>query len=162
MAKQKPYRSPVKMREKYPLTRKDKQGHIEMLCPFCVTPHVISPRMPSPCGTTIQVKAVQKLITARTAKNEGVKCMKCHDDKGGDMAMCRNGFVHIHDCAPGVVVLPAEPKYSKWAERVFKLPEALRKRIEKRFGEVKEISEIDQDGKETGKILGYFFYKDSV
>lgn len=172
MAKRSAPKNPIKIRESYPLTRKDKKGHIEMLCPFCKPAHVIIPAQPTPCGTTIEVKAVQKLITQRTARNEGVKCLKCHSDKGGLMASTRNGFVHIHDCAPGTVVLSQPPEFSKLAKTVFHLPDALRKSIEKRMGEVKEIVEMDKHGKtvkvtdekgnENDKVLGYFFYKDSV
>jgi hypothetical protein len=60
------------------------------------------------------------------------------------------------------VVMSSEPRYNKWAAQVYKLPASVRKVIEKRMGEVKQISEIDADGKETGKILGYFFYKNDV
>ena len=162
MAKVKPYRNPIKIREAYPLSRKNKDKHIELLCPFCNPPHVILPGKPSACGTEIQVKAVQRMITQRTARAEGIKCLKCHKDVGGNMVRCQNGFIHVEECAPGVVVLASEPKYSRLAEKVFRLPDTLRKVIEKKMGVVKEIKEIDENGEETGKTLGYFFYKDSV
>jgi len=162
MAKYNAPKPPIRTREAYPLSRKNKDKHIELMCPFCLPPHVILPGKPSTCGTEIQVKAVQKMITQRTARQNGIKCMKCHSDTGGNMAQCMNGFVHTYDCAPGVVVMSSEPKYNKLAAQVYKLPASVRKVIEKRMGEVKQIGEIDADGKDTGKILGYFFYKNDV
>ena len=161
MTKYKPSKSPIKTREAVPLTRKTKSG-TEILCPFCTPPHAIIPGKPTTCGTQIQVKAVQYMITQATAKRRGITCMKCHKDTGGDMVQCMNGFIHTYDCAPGTVVLSSEPKYDKWAEKVYKLPAKVRKVIEKKIGEVKQIKEIDAHGNETGKILGYFFYKNDV
>lgn len=157
--KHKPAPNPVRTREAVPLTRK---GSKEIYCPFCQPSHVILPGKPTTCGTEIQVKAVQYMITQHTAKQKGITCMKCHKDTGGNMVACMNGFIHVHDCAPGTVVLSSEPKYDKWAEKVYKLPAKVRKMIEKKMGEVKRIDEIDAQGKETGKILGYFFYKSDV
>jgi hypothetical protein len=42
------------------------------------------------------------------------------------------------------------------------MPPKIRKAIEMKMGEVKEIAEVDVNGKPTGKILGYFFYKNDV
>jgi len=161
MTKYKPPQNPVKTREAMPLTRKTKKG-MDIMCPFCSVSHPIIPNKPSPCGTEIQIKAVQYMITQRTAKQKDIVCMKCHKGTGGNMVACMNGFIHTFDCAPGTVVLSQEPKYNKMAEKVFKLPKSIRKVIEKRMGEVKQIGEIDAHGKETGNILGYFFYKNDV
>jgi len=154
-------RNPIKTREATPGTRKTKNG-VEIMCPFCLVPHPITPNKPSTCGTQIHVKAVQYLISQHTAKQKGIICMKCHQAAGGDMVSCMNGFIHTYDCAPGTIVLSSEPKYDKWAAKVYKLPKKVRSIIEKRMGEVKEIKEIDVAGVETGKILGYFFYKNDV
>jgi len=161
MAKTKAPKNPIQTREAYPKTRKTKTG-VELLCPFCIPTHPILPGKITTCGTEIVVKAVQHLITARVARQEGIVCMKCHKNDSGVLASCMNGFVHTHDCAPGTIVLSSEPKYSKLAEKVYRLPVQVRNVVEKRMGEVKEIKEIDAEGKETGKILGYFFYKNDV
>ena len=144
-----------------PLTRRTKNG-TEIMCPFCTPAHPIVPGKPTTCGTQIHVKAVQYVISQRIAKQKGLVCMKCHKSIGGEMVQCQNGFVHTYDCAPGTVVLSSEPKYSKLAARVYKFPAKLRKLFEKKYGDVKEIAEIDANGVETGKILGYFFYKNDV
>jgi hypothetical protein len=157
--KHKPAPNPLRTREAVPLTRK---GSKDIYCPFCVPSHPIHANRPTTCGTEIQVKAVQYMITQHTAKQKGITCMKCHKDTGGNMVACMNGFIHAHDCTPGTVVLSSEPKYDKWAAKVYKLPDKIRKAIEKRMGEVKRIDEVDKDGNETGKILGYFFYKNDV
>ena len=159
MTKHKPAPNPVRTREAIPLTRK---GSKDIYCPFCHPSHIILPNKPTTCGTEIQVKAVQYMITQRTAKQKGITCMKCHLDTGGNMVACMQGFIHAHDCAPGTVMLSSEPEYSKLAERVYNLPKKLRKAIEKKMGEVKRIDEVDKDGNETGKINGYFFYKNDV
>jgi len=156
--KYKPQKPLVKTREATPMSRRTKKG-VDLLCPFCHPTHTLAPNKPSACGTVIRVVATQYLISARTAKNKGVICLKCHKDSGGDMAQCQNGYIHVHDCAPGTVIMTQQPDYSKLAELVFKLPVKLREQFEKKLGSVKEIAEIDADGKETGKILGYFFYK---
>jgi hypothetical protein len=161
MAKYNPPKNPVKTREAYPKYRKTKTG-VELICPFCTPPHPLAPGKPSACGTEVQVKAVQHMITQRTAKQNGVTCLKCHKSMGGDMVACQNGFVHTFDCSPGTVVMSVQPEYSKYAEFVYKLPESFRKLIERTTGEAKEIKEIDSSGQETGNILGYFFYKNDV
>jgi len=161
MTKYKPPKNPIKTREAMPLTHRTKKG-VDVMCPFCHPSHPLYPNKPSACGTEIHIKAVQKMITQSTAKKNGILCMKCHKSTGGDMVACMNGFMHAYDCAPGTVVLSQEPEYSKLAEKVFKLPAKVRKVIEKRMGEVKEIREIDAYGVDTGKTLGYFFYKNDV
>jgi hypothetical protein len=34
--------------------------------------------------------------------------------------------------------------------------------VERRTGYAKPVTEVDPDGKDTGKTLGYFFYKPQV
>jgi hypothetical protein len=159
MTKHKPAQNPIKTREAVPLTRK---GSKDIYCPFCTPSHIILPNKPTTCGTEIHVKAIQYMITQRTAKQKGITCMKCHKDTGGNMVACMQGFIHAHDCAPGTIVLSSEPEYSKMAEHVYRMPDRLRKMVEKKMGEVKQIKEIDAEGNETGKINGYFFYKNDV
>jgi hypothetical protein len=68
--------------------------------------------------------------------------------------------VHLVDCMPETKLMADAPKKFSWlAKLVYGLPEKLRSRIEKRTGAVKRIDEIDPKGKETGKTLGYIFYK---
>lgn len=151
--------SDVKVRELPPKVRETPAG-VEVLCPFCDPPHPILPNVDSACGTTLKVTAVQTVLTAHGSRQQGIKCIKCHQT-GGEMVRFNNSFVHLVDCMPGVKLLTTPPKFDKWAGRVLHLPKWLRKPIEKSTGAAQAVKEIDQDGKETGKTLGYFFLKGS-
>jgi len=102
------------------------------------------------------------MITPRIARQNNVVCMKCGKNTGGTLVQCMNGFMHSFDCAPGITILSEPPKYDKKAEYVFKLPAKIRKMVEKRTGEAKMIEEVDPNGKNTGKVLGYIFHKSDV
>jgi len=156
--KYKPPKVPYRTREATPRSRRTGKK-VELLCPFCAPTHAIEPNKPSPCGTIVRVVATQYVISQRYAKNNDIVCLKCGETKGGELVQCQNGYIHTHDCKPGMVVMTSAPKFSKFAEYVFKLPEKIRSKIEKRMGMVKEIESVDKSGKKTGEILGYFFYK---
>lgn len=51
------------------------------------------------------------------------------------------------------------PEFSRWAERVFHLPLPMRNVVERYTGAAKQVKEVDPHGQDTGKVLGYFFYK---
>lgn len=155
--KYKPKRSEVKVRELPPKVSNTKKG-VLVQCPFCNPTHVILPSVESPCGTTLRVTAVQTYLTSHATKFNGIHCLKC-GVVGGEMIKYRNGFVHISDCSPGTKLLTEIPPLSNAAKIIYKLPVKLRTFIEKRTGAVKELQEIDEEGKATGKILGHFFWK---
>jgi len=155
--KYKPQRSDVKTRELPPKVSKEKKG-VLVQCPFCNPSHVILPGVESPCGTTLRVTAVQTYLTSHATKKNKLHCLKC-GHVGGEMIRYRGGFVHLTECAPGTKLLAEIPPLSNGAKIVFKLPAKLRAFIEKRTGVAKELQEIDEEGKPTGKILGHFFWK---
>jgi len=159
MTKHKPTRSPITTREAMPIATRKKGGGVELICPFCQPRHALIPGKASACGTEIKVTAMQRMITPRIARQNNVVCIKCGKAAGGPLVQCMNGFMHSHDCAPGIVILSEPPKYDKAAEYVFKLPDKIRKMIEKRTGEAKMIEEVDPSGKNTGNVLGYIFHK---
>ena len=70
-----------------------------------------------------------------------------------------NAYVHVGDCAPGVVTLAEPPDTSFFAHGIYLLPLAFRSRIEKVTGRVMPIDEVMPDGTRTGKKLGYFFLR---
>jgi len=144
-----------------PKLLKGKDG-LQVLCPFCKVPHPIVPGQEATCGTSLKVTAVQAVIPSRMARLEKIPCLKCKQTNGGEMVKYMNGFVHLEDCAPGTRLLAEPPKFSKLARVVFGLPERVRKAIEKRAGRAQRVDEIDANGKETGKVLGYFFLKAKV
>jgi len=150
-------RSEVKVREMPPKVEATKKG-VLILCPFCVPTHTILPGIESPCGTTLKVTAIQTYYTSHATRHSDIHCLKC-GLAGGEMVKYRNGYVHLYDCKPGTKLLTEIPPLSKIAGIVFKLPARLRTYLEKHMGAVKELQEIDQEGKNTGKVLGYFFWK---
>lgn len=153
--KHKTFRPALTTRELSPKLRQTNSG-IQILCPFCTPSHPIIPGQESTCGTILRVTAVQTVIPARTVRDKDLKCVKCHKS-GGVMVRYMNGFIHLEDCAPGTKLLAQPPKFNRLAGYVFNLPEKLRAQVEKRTGKAQRVDEIDADGKETGKTLGYFF-----
>ena len=158
MKKSKSTRSEIKVREAPPGLNQTKAG-VEVLCPFCTPPHPLLPGASAPCGTTLKVTAVQTILTSHGSKQQDIKCVKCHQSGGGEMVRYNNGFVHLYDCAPGTKLLAVPPKFSRTAKMIYGLPAWMRTGVEKRTGKAQQVKEIDPQGKETGKILGYFFWK---
>lgn len=145
-------------REAGPSMQRTPQGAI-ILCPFCKPPHPLVPGEASTCGTILKLTAVQDILPSRVARFQHIKCLKCHQEGDGDMVQYMNGFIHLQDCDPKTRFLPAPPQFSLPARIVNSLPKSIRARIEATTGTVQQVREIDRDGIETGKILGYFFMK---
>jgi hypothetical protein len=150
-------KSLIQTREKPPIPLKTKSG-VELLCPFCADHHPLLPGQESPCGTHIEVTAVQEIVSARLSRTEGLVCVKCHKE-GGEMVRYRNGFVHLADCNPGTRLLQEVPTFSLFAKVVHNLNPKVRGLIERLTGRADQVLEIDEKGDKTGKVLGYFFYK---
>jgi hypothetical protein len=146
-----------KVREQPPKLNPTKNG-VQVLCPFCNPPHALIPGEAAVCGTTLRVTAVQPILIAHASKFNKIKCLKCHQF-GGEMVMYNTGYIHLADCMPGTRLLTQPPKFSKNAKMVFGLPKGLRDFVEKSTGKVQQVREIDAEGTETGRILGYFFLK---
>jgi hypothetical protein len=155
--KYKPERKDFKTREAPPKVEKTKKG-IAIQCPFCIPTHPILPGTESPCGTTLKVTAIQGYLSSHATKNNKLHCLKC-GQIGGEMIRYRGGWIHMRECAPETKLLTEIPKLSRVAKMVYKMPAKMRFRIEKRFGAVKELQEINEEGTQTGKVLGYFFWK---
>lgn len=162
MAKHKTgYKPETKIREAAPKVM-EIAGEMKIMCPFCEIPHPIAIGKQAPCGTQVKVTAVQITIPARTVHKYGMKCIKC-GKSDGEMTPFNNGYVHLADCMPGTKLMADPPaQYSRWAKMIYTLPEWIRKLVEARTGAVKRVDEIDPQGQETGKTLGYIFYKESV
>jgi len=129
---------------------------VQILCPFCEQPHPIHPNKAAACGTVLRVSAVQTVYPARTTKKAEVVCVKC-GKAGGEMVAYGKGFIHTIDCNPERRLLSSPPIYSEWARRVYNMPMWLRVIIQKISGPIIEVNEVDETGKETGKVLGYYF-----
>lgn len=157
MAKRNSNRPAVTVRELPPRVI-EKKDEVQILCPFCEPPHPIAVGRPAACGTTLKVTAVQAVIPARTVNKHNLVCIKCHKS-GGQMIQFNQGYIHLHECTPGTKLLTEAPQFSKLARTIFHLPAPLRGVLEKRLGKAKEIKEVDPQGNDTGKVLGYFFYR---
>lgn len=158
-SKQPPFavsRPDVVTRERPPIPIPTKNG-IELRCPFCDDHHLLMPDVESPCGTRIEVTAVQQVISARLARTKGLVCVKCHKE-GGEFVQYRNSYVHLINCTPGTRLLQEVPKFNPLAKWVYKAPAKIRGLIERLTGRSDQVLEIDENGDKTGKILGYFFY----
>jgi len=131
---------------------------MQILCPFCEPPHPIAVGQPAACGTALLVKAVQVVYPTRTVNQRGLKCIKCHQG-GGKMVQFNQGFVHLHECTPGTKLMAEAPQFTRWAQFVFGLPLPIRNAVERFTGAAKQVKEVDPEGHDTGKTLGYFFFK---
>lgn len=111
-------------------------------CPFCEVPHPIGLE-PSPCGTVLKIKAVQKVYT-------GVTCALC-GKSGGTFIQIGKLYAHTPNCMPGRTLLSKQPKMSKTAKVIHTMPNRVSKFVAKRFGWM--TLEITKPG--TTETLGY-------
>lgn len=146
---------PIVTREKPPIPFPTKSG-IELHCPFCDDHHILRPDLTSPCGTRIDVMAVQEVISAKTVRTNNLVCLKCHKGNG-EMVRYRDSYVHLANCAPGVQLLQDMPKFNKLARLVYATPKKMRGLVERVTGRADQVLEIDEKGEKTGKVVGYFF-----
>ena len=142
----------MRVRRAIPLV--DKDGHLS--CPFCKPTHTLDPLKESPCGTVIQVTAVQTVYKAQWMR-EPPKCLKC-GGSSGEMVRFGSAFLHLVDCKPGMALMPETPKLSRWAKMVYNLPDFAKRPLERRLGRASPLELIDEKGVKTGEIAGYFFY----
>lgn len=151
--------TPILERELYPKTHTGKNGSVYLLCPFCEIPHEIRADMTSPCGTLLRVTAVQTIYKSKAFSEIGMICAKC-GKSGGDMTKLNDGFIHVADCTPGVKVLNSNPPFSRLAKFAHGLRDGrVKKWFVKNFGIPREVKELLPTGEQTGKILGYVFYR---
>lgn len=153
MSKRTHQKPPVKSRRAMPLVN-DKG---ELVCPFCRPTHPLDPTEQSLCGTHIEITAVQTVYKAQYLK-EPPKCLKCGGDKG-EMVRFQGAFIHAVDCKPGMALMTETPTLTPWARWIYHLPDFAKRPIEKRIGRASPLELIDQEGKKTGEVAGYFFYK---
>lgn len=153
----------VTVREAQPRIHKGNDGY-QIMCPFCNPSHPMLPGKVSKCGSTIEVTALQEVISARAARLAGIVCVKCQKPAGGGaMVHWQNGYIHLEDCDPKSALLVEPPKFSRWAKfryvlgksRLFSWNAGLSARI---CGKAQPVKEILPDGTQTGRILGFAFY----
>lgn len=150
----------VKVREALPKI-KEVGKQVLLQCPFCEIPHPIEFGKPALCGTALKVTAVQSIYPIRTVNQHKLVCLKCNKS-GGEMVQFNRGYIHLQECSPNTKLMTAPPTFDRFARVVFFMNPTLRKFFEERLGLAKQVQEIDEQGHETGKVLGYFFYKEGV
>jgi hypothetical protein len=155
--KYKPKRSEITIRELPPKVESTPKG-VLVKCPFCNPPHLILPGVVSPCGTTLKVTAVQEVFKAHVTRHQDIHCLKC-GQTGKEMVRYRAGFVCLEECSPGTKLMTELPPLRKSAKVIFGLPPKIRHLVEKYTGPVQELQEINAEGKQTGQVVGYFFWK---
>lgn len=159
MSKKNSFRAPATTREQQPMMGGDKT-HPVLLCPFCNPTHPLGIGPENPCGTIINVTAVQTVYKAKL--NPGMTCVRCKQ-AGGTMVKYLQGFAHTHECVKGLVLLPFIPEDNRFARFVFNMKDGkLKEFLQRKNGIAQPIREIDPQGNETEKILGHFFYKPQV
>lgn len=151
------YKPEIKIRELPPKLNQDK-AKPQVLCPFCEIPHPLDFGADAACGTLLKVTAIQTIYPARTVKKHEMVCFKCHKS-GGEMVRFNSAFIHLQECSPDTKLMAAPPEFSRLARAVYLMHPAVRKVLEKQYGLAKQVQEVDEHGKSTGKVLGYFFYK---
>ena len=156
VAKKHSSRPASSVRERAPLY-KNADGNVQILCPYCQPTHPIYPDKISACGTFLKVTASQTVYLSRTIRKAEVVCVRC--GKGsGEMVRYGKGFVHVENCNPERRLLAEPPIYSEWARRVYNMPKMLRECFQWIIRKpIVEVNEVDETGKETGKVLGYYF-----
>lgn len=150
--------SQFRIREDIPQMTQTKDGAV-IWCPFCVPSHPITPGQASVCGTQLKLTAVQTVMPARIARLQKITCLKCHETGDGEMVPYMAGYIHLQDCRPDTNLLRTPPSYTRAAEWVYKLPAKLRTQVCRVTGYPQQVREIDEKGKETGKVIGYFFLR---
>jgi len=154
--KTKTQKSPYTLRSGIPTIKKDKDGNAVLLCPFCKPTHTLHPDIPSACGTKLILTAEQAVFRAKF--NKKMICAKCHNG-GGEMVIYQGGYIHTHDCAPGVMTMTVPPEFSDFAKHVYGFPEWIKKRVQRYTGVAVPVEEILPNGTRTGVVLGYFFHQ---
>lgn len=144
-------------REAPPLVGKDGRQNV-LMCPFCEPSHPLQMGQgTNACGSEVEVRVTQPIIKAH--RYPGLVCVKCRKG-GGKMVPFQQGFIHDYNCMPNRVTMTETPVPSRLAKWVHDLkPGRVKAFFTKRYGVAAPIQEVLPDGKLTGVITGYFFYK---
>jgi hypothetical protein len=130
----------ARVRRQAPRIRQDGKT-IVIECPFCHPPHPLRVDIPSPCGTILELYAVQQLY-------QDVTCALC-GKSGGTLIKVGDQYRHAHDCSPDKRIFTTPPKLSKSAAFFWRLPRFFQLAWGRRFR--KRVIEVSQQG----KVVGY-------
>ena len=116
-------------------------GKDVLMCPYCDPPHPISTQEVSPCGTVLEVRAIQAVF-------KGQKCALCGQTNGHQI-MAGSRFVHTPDCTPGKKMYAVAPDKSAWAAVLWRFPDWVQLWVARKFGKV--VMELrDKDDEVSG------------
>ena len=128
-----------RIRRRPPRIINDGDG-VKIQCPYCHPPHPLSIEHRAPCGTVLELNAVQNLYSS-------VKCALCGGMQG-TMVKIGKRYRHSYDCKPGHTIYTVPPKASKSAAFFWNLPDRLHRFVWLRLG--KKVVKLSTEGKTTG------------
>jgi len=106
--------------------RPDKSA--EIVCPYCFPRHPLFVGQTARCGTTLELKAVQRMYV-------GVACSKC-GKTNNTLVKKGDHYEHSQECSPGKVLLTEDPMPSRSARIALYLPRAVRMAWQRRRGQI--------------------------
>jgi hypothetical protein len=115
-------------------------------CPFCRPSHILpADGTPSPeCGTYLYITAIQNIYFEKD-----ITCIVCGKG-GGTLVKVGDKYKHVHDCVPGKRLFSSQPRLSKTAAMVWKLPHFAQTILKLVPVEVRDMD---------NKVIGYTFDK---
>ena len=128
-----------KIRKRPPQLKTD-NGRVEIFCPFCFPTHPIQMEFSAPCGTILELSAIQSLY-------KDVTCALCGGARGS-LVKVGEKYKHAHDCTPGQHLYTVPPKKSLGARAVWYLPTFVHNWLWRVSG--RKVIEVSSDGKVTG------------
>ena len=117
-------------------------GKDVIMCPYCDPPHPLSTQEISPCGTVLEVQAIQAIF-----RNQ--RCIVC-GEISGEQTMVGNKYVHTYDCKPGHRMFATPPRKSTLATLFWRFPDWAQLLVARKFGKV--VLELKNSEE---KIIGY-------
>lgn len=135
--KQRPSRVKTSRRVRPPLIGKV-EGNAAVLCPFCKPPHPILADREGPCGTRLELRAIQVTY-------ENVVCTLC-GKSGGTLVRVGDRYRHTYNCSPGKYLYATPPKKSILAGILFKMPDWTHLQFARMFGKV-AVEFFDANGR---------------
>ena len=128
-----------RIRRQAPRISNDGKG-VLIECPYCHPPHPLRVDLPAPCGTILELRAIQNLY-------RDVKCVLCENSQG-TLIKVGEYYRHAHECSPGKRIYTVPPEKSRSAAVFHRFPKFLHKFYARNFGKV--VIELSHQGEVAG------------